>query len=269
MCIRDSINAEYGIAKRRMARPRRVLFVGDSLTYVNDLDEHVRRIAQVAGFTDGLHIERCVRGGAPLKSLWKSTDAQRRIGSGKWDVVVVQEDLPETDVANFKFFGQKFHSAIREAGAQTVLLSCWEYERLGWIDTEGIAEAHDVLAEELGSEVRVAHAGRAWKLAQSEMPELELYHEDREHPSPAGTVLAAAVVFSTIWSQTAEELAYVQPCDQPRDPMEPELIQKLHQIAWETAQPHISPKRSTAIFQKSLVIILVSVFVTAFAMFYS
>ncbi|CAE8722705.1 unnamed protein product, partial [Polarella glacialis] len=131
---------------------RRVLFVGDSLTYVNDLDLHVRHFAEAAGYASpSLFIDRAVKGGAPLKTLWKKTDARQRIAKEGFDVVVLQEDLPETDVATFHDYAARFHEHCQAAGAATVLLMAWPYERLDWISTEGIAEAHGSIASRLGA----------------------------------------------------------------------------------------------------------------------
>ena len=37
-----------------------------------------------------------------IRTLWKKTDARKLISSGIFDVVVLQEDLPETSVDSFK-----------------------------------------------------------------------------------------------------------------------------------------------------------------------
>jgi len=42
--------------------PKRVLFIGDSLTYVNDLDQQVLALARAADVAEGLTIDRVVKG---------------------------------------------------------------------------------------------------------------------------------------------------------------------------------------------------------------
>ena len=66
--------------------PRRILFVGDSLTYVNDLDEHVRVLAEQSQPEAKFVVDRSVQGGAPLDELWNNTDAPRRLKTGGFDV---------------------------------------------------------------------------------------------------------------------------------------------------------------------------------------
>ena len=79
--------------------PKRLLFVGDSLTYVNDLDQRVAALGRAAGFAEGLVVDRVVKGGAPLKKLFTKTKAKQVIKGdvpadgghcAPWDAVVLQ-----------------------------------------------------------------------------------------------------------------------------------------------------------------------------------
>ncbi|CAE8615383.1 unnamed protein product, partial [Polarella glacialis] len=211
---------------------RRVLFVGDSLTYVNDLDLHVRHFAEAAGYASpSLFIDRAVKGGAPLKTLWKKTDARQRIAKEGFDVVVLQEDLPETDVATFHDYAARFHEHCQAAGAATVLLMAWPYERLDWISTEGIAEAHGSIASRLGA--RVAPVGLAWQRALKEKPKTRLYAKDKEHPALLGTYLAAAVVFAVLWCHNPSGLQHFA-----QGAVSTQEAAFLQRVAWETVQSY-------------------------------
>jgi hypothetical protein len=48
-------------ATMALLAPKRLLFIGDSLTYVNDLDQRVATLARAAGFSDGLVVDRVVK----------------------------------------------------------------------------------------------------------------------------------------------------------------------------------------------------------------
>ena len=74
----------------------------------------------------------------------------------------VDRSCAETTVEHFELFGTKFHEVIN---GRTVLMACWPYERLDWIDTDGIAAAHTALAEKLGGDTVVAPVGLAWQRA--------------------------------------------------------------------------------------------------------
>ena len=121
---RRSALRQRGARGSRMAcaaPPKRLLFVGDSLTYVNDLDQRVAELAREAGFAEGLVVDRVVKGGAPLKKLWTKTKVKSVIKGSQaadggetapWDAVILQEDLPETDLTTFHSFVDKFHHHI-------------------------------------------------------------------------------------------------------------------------------------------------------------
>ena len=121
-------------------------------------------------------------------------------------MVVLQEDLPETNVESFYRHARLFHEHIQASGAQTVLYMTWEYARLDWISTEEIAEAHWRMAERL--DVPVAPAGLAWKRAQRARPALDMYDGDREHPSIHGVFLNASVLYAVLFNESPEGLGY-------------------------------------------------------------
>ena len=180
----------------------RVLFVGNSLTYYNGgLDKQVAALSKSSG-AYAVEAEMVVEGGASLQHMFDRTDARARIEAGEWDVVVLQEDLPETDVDTFKAYVRKFETVARLAGARTVLYMTWPYGRLGWIDQEGIAAAHYDVADSL--RIGVAGVGEAWAAVQAERPDLNLYHKDNEHPNAKGHFLAACLVYLAL----AEPVGY-------------------------------------------------------------
>ena len=211
--------------------PPRTLFVGNSLTYWNDgIYFHLERLAASAQPPVAMTTGRSVVGGAFLKSLWALSEPRREIVSGKYDVVVLQEDLPETKIADFREHARLFVLEARKAGVRPVLLMAWAYERLGWISMDEIAKEHRDAAEELN--VDVAPVGLAWQLARQRRPDLDLLVPDREHPSIHGTYLATAVVYATILQKNPTNLTYVPAGINAIDG------QFLRSVAWETVQTY-------------------------------
>src|SRR5262245_31810418 len=189
------------------AVPRRILFIGDSFTYAQGgIYAHFEKLA--AAITPPLAITtgRAVAGGAPLKRLWELPEPVRAITSGTYDVVVLQEDIPETTVDNFRQYARMFVEEVRKNHARPVLFMAWAYQRLGWISMQEIADAHRRLARELN--VDVAPVGLAWQQSIKERPSLDMYASDREHPSLAGTYLATCVVYATVLGRDPAESKY-------------------------------------------------------------
>ena len=212
------------------AIPESVLFVGNSFTFWMDgLDTHLPALRASSDHMGPFTADSVVRGGASLEVMWEQTNARRRIANGGFDVVVLQEDIPETDVESFFTYARLFVEAVRAAGARPVLYMTWSYERLGWISMEEIAEAHAAIAAEL--EVEVAPAGLAWQRAAAARPALSMYDEDDEHPSVHGVYLNTCVIYARLFGQSPVGLGYRPAQAGGVNDMDAFFLQN---IAWET-----------------------------------
>jgi hypothetical protein len=222
--------ASGALASRSVQQaPNQILFIGNSLTYWNDgLDLHLQRLASSAEPPIAITTGRAVEGGAFLKSLWARSHPRQSIATGRYDVVVLQEDLPETTVEDFRAHARLFVEHVRKAGARPVLLMAWAYPRLGWITMDGIDRAHRAAAAELM--VDVAPVGLAWQRASEQRPDLNLYAPDGEHPSLHGTYLTTAVVYATVAGRNPTGLSYAPNGISGKD------AQFLQTVAWETVQ---------------------------------
>ena len=214
--------------------PGKILFIGNSLTYYNGgLDHHLEKLAASADPPLVIKANRFTQSGASLEKLWRKYclgRATNHIDIGAYDAVVLQEDLPETDVHRFHQYARQFDAEIKKAGARPILFMAWSYKRLGWITMEEISQAHRVIATELG--IDVAPVGLAWQRAMKDRPGLDLYAADREHPSIYGTYLAANVVYATVFGRSPVGLAFF-----PSGMIESEAA-FLQRIAWKTVQEY-------------------------------
>ncbi len=191
----------------------RVLFIGNSYTYVNNLPGLVMALS--AGEAKPLDAEMVVEGGATLDQLWAEGDALAAIRRGNWDYVVLQEqsNLGSGLVINgiqqigdpsaFEGSVRRFDSAIGEAGATTVLYLTWARrsapQTQDTLNAAYLASAEDVHAT-------VAPVGPAWELARESGQGWDLYQGDGSHPSPAGSYLAACVFYATFYRKSPEGL---------------------------------------------------------------
>jgi len=208
---------------------RRILFIGDSFTYAQGgINTHLEKFAAAATPPLIVTTARAVAGGAPLKRLWEIGEPVKAINTGGYDVVVLQDDIPETNVDSFREYARKFVDEVRKNKARPVLFMAWAYQRLGWISMKEIAAAHRRLGKELN--VDVAPVGLAWEQAAKERPSLDMYGSDREHPSLAGTYLATCVIYATIYENDPTGLGYVPASLSAAD------ASFLRKLAWQTMQ---------------------------------
>jgi len=212
-----------------LTEPRKILFIGDSFTRAQGgLYAHFEKLAASEVPPLVVTTASVVVGGAYLKRLWEMHDSVEAIDTGSFDVVVLQDDIPETNVDYFRQYARMFVEEVRRSKARPVLYMTWAYQRLGWISMQQISDAHKALAKELN--VDVAPVGLAWQEASKERPDLDLYASDREHPSVYGMYLAACVVYSTIYSKDPTGLKYVALG------VNSEQAVFLQRIAWQTVQ---------------------------------
>ena len=196
-CETTQVNVET--KKVSAKKPTRVLFIGNSFTCWHEgLWEQLKILSDSMDPKLGYRTSRVVKGGASLEVMWKETKASEVIAKGGWDVVVLQEDIPETTMDSFRTYSRMFVKAVREVGARPILFMAWEYDRLGWISMHEIAKAHKDMSRELN--VDVAPVGLAWSRSRTLKPDLDMYSEDREHPSFAGMYLSLIVIESIISS---------------------------------------------------------------------
>jgi len=72
------------------ARPVRILLIGNSYTYVNNLPEIIRQLA-LAGNQGDVETRMIAPGGWRLKDHWERAEALKALHESKWDTVVLQE----------------------------------------------------------------------------------------------------------------------------------------------------------------------------------
>ncbi len=172
----------------------RVLFIGNSLTYANDLP------AMVAGLADGTagapHIEvRDVSNpNYALEDHWANSRTGNVLDEGGWDVVVLQQgpsSLPENQ-ANLRFWAARFADRIRAQGGRPALYMVWpDSTRLAFFDA--VRESYRAAADTADADLYPA--GEAWRAAWREDPSLPLYDVDAYHPSMLGSYAAALTIY--------------------------------------------------------------------------
>lgn len=178
----------------------KVLFIGNSLTYENDLPRTVAQLAISAGLPQCY----CVTIAFPnfaLEDHWDFRNAVDALEDESWDFVVMQQgpSALASSRANLILWAGVFGELIDENGAQAVMYGVWpQYDRA--FDFPNVAESYRQAADAIGA--LFAPAGEAWLNAWALDSTLPLYSADDFHPSPMGTYLAALTVFERIYGRT-------------------------------------------------------------------
>jgi hypothetical protein len=186
-----------------------VLFIGNSLTYYNEMPQTFRRIVEAT--TPGVQVDvRYVAGdGLMLEDHWKSKWTQARLRERAWDYVVLQEQgglshwikdnkSHPAPPESFDTHVDKFAQVAQSAGAKVVLCETAavrpnEMSYIAWAYTQAAKRTHAILAP----------AGNVF-YALGEKTRKELLPDG--HPNPQGSCIVAATLASAMFKSKAGPL---------------------------------------------------------------
>jgi hypothetical protein len=193
------------------SRTTRVLFIGNSYTYFNDLPEIFAKLAE-AGHQGRVDARMSAPGGWRLKDHWEKGAARKLLDDEHWDFVVLQDQSRlgtsywvngkdhVWDDSRFRPYAEKWAAAIHDKHATPVLFLTWAGKDAPE-DQATLNFAYVRAAKDTGSVV--APVGMAWDAVRHEHPLLNLFYEGYgSHPSPAGSYLAACVFYAAIFHQS-------------------------------------------------------------------
>jgi hypothetical protein len=182
-----------------------ILFIGNSLTYTNNLPRTLADMAKSAGATISV-ASVALPNYALIDHVKGGSDAFARIAEGGWKFVVVQQGPTSSvglDRDTLDIAVRAIDAKARLVGARTAVYMVWpSLDRIGFFGTEldsyhGAALAIDGV---------FLPAGEAWREAWKVDASLDLYGPDNFHPSPLGTYLAALVIFECVTGKDARDL---------------------------------------------------------------
>ena len=182
----------------------RVLFIGNSLTYFNDLPGTVAQLA--SSMSETIVVASVARPNlALIDHLNGESDAVEVIQKGEWDYVVLQQGPSSLDLSRDTLIlaTRLLDPYIRAAGGRSALLMVWpESSRFEFFDD--VRVSYQLAAQEVDG--LFLPAGEAWLRAWAVDSQLQLYGPDGYHPSALGTYLAALVVYEGITGHDARLL---------------------------------------------------------------
>jgi hypothetical protein len=178
---------------------RRVLFIGNSYVYINDIPGIVQSLADSAG-GDKLAVETVAGPDLALIDHWNSGTAQVEIAKGGWEWVVLQQGPSSVELNRdtLRLATKLFAAAIAKINARTTLFSAWPSEARRQDFTRAI-ESYTLAAADVNGILLPVAA--AWVAAWNRDPHLALY-ADGLHASIDGAYLSALVIYSRLLGKT-------------------------------------------------------------------
>ncbi len=188
---------------------KRVLFIGNSFTYFNDMPLLFEQLSNDAGFD--VHAVSVTKGGWYLNQF---ADPENDMGKElrsvyprhQWDYIVLQDQSfnPAGNPEDFLDSVQSLRSLMPEG--RLVFYQTWPYEA----NTSKLASAK-ISYDDMYATLRDAYAkaarefdgllvpvGDGFHLIRQRKPEFSLYMPDAFHPNLAGSYLAACLFFGRL-----------------------------------------------------------------------
>jgi len=189
------------------AKPRadelRVLFIGNSLTYFNEMPWLAEQVAKSLGVKPTLRADFNGRSGATLRQHWQRGRAVRAMREVKYAYVVLQPqgtEIMRPEEETFRY-AKMLDEEIRRSGAKTLLFLNWAPAKSNYEQA-----AYNRQFARLSAELKapIAPVGIAWESLRKQGTELD----DGSHPTVTGSYLTACVFVATIYGRSTHKAVY-------------------------------------------------------------
>lgn len=201
---------------------RKVLFLGNSYTYVNDLPNMISELAASVG--DVLVYDSHLIGGYTLEDHFASTISLNKILSQNWDYIVLQEQSQRPAFIIPSGFMNGFNKLTtfiksNKPCAQVISFMTWGYKNG---DTQNCPAnpgvcTYDGMQTQLTNryismsdlfESEITPVGVVWKHIKENYPAIDLYQADDSHPSVTGSYLAACCFYTSIFRKNPGQISH-------------------------------------------------------------
>ncbi len=175
-----------------------ILFVGNSLTYTNDLPELVKQNALLKGIIVGTKM--IAEPNTAIIDHWIGGKVQVEIASKQFDFVVIQQG-PSSQAYGREVlidYGKKYADLCNENDVKLAYYMVWP--SIGWYHTfdDVIRNHRDAAAI---NEAILCPVGEKWKAHFDLTNNFDYYGPDNFHPSLLGSQVAANIIVESLFAR--------------------------------------------------------------------
>ncbi len=179
-----------------------LLFVGNSLTYYNDLPNLVKNKARDRGIT--VNTNMLAYGNYAIVDHWADGEVQELIKSKVYDYVIIQQG-PSSQPDGYEMLvngGRLYSELCRAHGVKLAYYMVWP-SRQYYHTFDGVIANYTAGAEANGA--ILLPVGAVWKAHFDATGDFSYYGPDQFHPSLPGSLVAAQVIVDTLFEPPAPE----------------------------------------------------------------
>lgn len=194
----------------------KVLFAGNSYTYVNNLPLLFKNLSNSMGRI--VYTDMNAPGGYTLEQHLTNSETMNKISRGGWNYVVLQEQSQMPVIEYYRYTStypsaRKLDSIIRSYNCSTVFFMTWgrRYGGIQCINTycspafvnfshmqDSLSASYNMIANELSD--AVCPVGNGFRLSVQSDSSVVLWDSDNSHPSLEGSYLAACIFYRKIFN---------------------------------------------------------------------
>lgn len=181
----------FNIEGQNNKRTHNILFVGNSLTYTNNLPSLIKTKAKYSGYN--IETEMLALPNYAISDHWKKGEVQKLIKSKKYDIVIIQQG-PSSQSKGKKIlidYGKKYNTICKENNTLLAFFMVWP--SLEYYDTfDDVIKNYKIAAKT--NDAILLPVGEVWKNYFDRSKKFDYLGSDNFHPSKKGTDIAAKVI---------------------------------------------------------------------------
>ncbi|MDR5591018.1 SGNH/GDSL hydrolase family protein [Christiangramia sp. SM2212] len=168
-----------------------LLFIGNSLTYTNDLPELVEKTAKAQGLE--VRSKMIAKPNYALLDHWNEGKVQKMIKNRNFDLVIIQQGPSSQDFGKDILieYGKKLKDLCSENNAKLAYFMVWP-SREYYHTFKGVIKNHKEAAEI--NQAMLFPVGEVWKKHFDNTGNFDYYGPDQFHPSEKGSQIAAEII---------------------------------------------------------------------------
>ncbi|CAL2057432.1 SGNH/GDSL hydrolase family protein [Tenacibaculum sp. 190524A05c] len=194
LCVLISLTNTYAQHQKEYS----ILFIGNSLTYYNDLPKLVTEYAKNEKNLN-IKTKMVAHPNYAIEDHWNDGKVKRLIRRKKYDYVILQQG-PSSQKDGRKMliqYGRKYSNLCKSSNTKLCYFMVWP--AIYYYHTfNGVIKNHEDAAK-LNNAILLP-VGKVWKTHIEESKDYSLYNQDEFHPSEKGSKLAAKVIVETLFN---------------------------------------------------------------------
>lgn len=175
-----------------------ILFIGNSLTYTNNLPELVKNSAKSKGLT--IETSTIAYGNYAIIDHWSDGEAQEQIASKQFDFVIIQQGPSSQPYGREVLieYGKLYSALCKTNGAKLGYYMVWPSLTYYYTFDDVIKNHRDAASI---NDAILCPVGEVWKEHFDATDNFDYYGSDGFHPSLKGSQVAADVIVESLFGE--------------------------------------------------------------------